>query len=491
MDIGDVERFGTDPDPGRTTTGIAGDLQPLAEDTALNSDLMQEKLTNDQHLLQRSGNSHGSAAAHNLPSQRLPPEGAPVPTSGPSGPETLMWTFRTLSVASATPHQQGEKNSTINPVILKIESIFESFCDVMLEDRQELTVPMKTTSRASNNQTLDAETGAIRSDPTIQAIDVCFPGKSVGEAWRFTVLVRILELIHEALMHNVTTTKRDIYYKDPSLFGDQRVVDRCVDDIACTFDVQRSSLNVVAAAKGLMVGCFKFGGKDGTVIHGSLAEEGMLVPNVQEIQWIRLIDVKWILVIEKEATFRTLAVNGFYKTSAAGNGILLTGKGYPDILTRAFLRRLSTITLQSNQVRTPIFALLDFDPYGVAILSTYKHGSINLAHENAHINVPSIRWLGLKSADLCAGDSAQDEQCLLGLTAKDRRLAVKMLGRPIFAEDGPGKEWRRELQVMLMLNMKAEIQLLSGREGGLENWLEKKLLTELGPGPIKSDIVAG
>ncbi len=157
------------------------------------------------------------------------------------------------------------------------------------------------------------------------------------------------------------------------------------------------------------------------------------------------------------------------------------GKGYPDILTRAFLRRLSTITLHSNQIRPPIFALLDFDPYGIAILSTYKHGSIQLAHENAHINVPSIRWLGLKSADLRSENSAEEEQGLLGLTARDRRLARKMLERPIFAVDGPGKEWRRELQVMLMLNMKAEIQLLSGREGGLEIWLDNKLLTELSP----------
>ena len=32
---------------------------------------------------------------------------------------------------------------------------------------------------------------------------------------------------------------------------------------------------------------------------------------------------------------------------------------------------------------------------------------------------------------------------------------------------------------MLMLNTKAEIQLMSGREGGLEKWLETKLLVEL------------
>ena len=38
---------------------------------------------------------------------------------------------------------------------------------------------------------------------------------------------------------------RDIYYKDPSLFRNQEVVDRYIDDLAYTFEVSRSSLNVV------------------------------------------------------------------------------------------------------------------------------------------------------------------------------------------------------------------------------------------------------
>ena len=63
----------------------------------------------------------------------------------------------------------------------------------------------------------------------------------------------------------------------------------------------------------------------------------------------------------------------------------------------------------------------------------------------------------------------------------DRGVAVKMLKRPTFAEDGPETVLRRELQAMLMLNTKAEIQLLSGREGGLEKWLEDKLFADIPP----------
>ncbi len=41
---------------------------------------------------------------------------------------------------------------------------------------------------------------------------------------------------------------RNIYYKDPSLFKTQTVVDRCVDALAYTFDVPRAKLNVVSAS---------------------------------------------------------------------------------------------------------------------------------------------------------------------------------------------------------------------------------------------------
>lgn len=76
--------------------------------------------------------------------------------------------------------------------------------------------------------------------------------------------------MHEALISNVVVSKRlvaefsralvrlllcddaqlklfrNIYYKDPSLFKKQAVVDRYVDILAFTFGVQRADLNVVS-----------------------------------------------------------------------------------------------------------------------------------------------------------------------------------------------------------------------------------------------------
>ena len=98
-----------------------------------------------------------------------------------------------------------------------------------------------------------------------------------------------------------------------------------------------------------------------------------------------------------------------------------------------------------------------------------------LAHENANLAVPSVQWLGIRSCDVL--QERVNKVGLLKLTKRDRRLAMKMLEKDIFKKHHwhGEAEWRRELQVMLMLNLKAEIQVLSPDEAGLEAWLDGKL----------------
>ena len=123
---------------------------------------------------------------------------------------------------------------------------------------------------------------------------------------------------------------------------------------------------------------------------------------------------------------------------------------------------------------------MDFDPDGIAIISTYKHGSLTLSHENANLNVPSVRWLGLRSCELLDSTTGEMNEGLLQLTVRDRKKAMKMLERPLLHEEREEKEWRRELQVMLMLGVKAEMEVLADRAGGICGWVEEKLLEEIG-----------
>ncbi|MCJ1437617.1 hypothetical protein MMC27_007004 [Xylographa pallens] len=271
---------------------------------------------------------------------------------------------------------------------------------------------------------------------------------------------------------------RAIFYQDPELFSKQSVVDRLIDDVAFMFEVQRSDLNVIAGAKGLVAGAFSVIHSDGSIMDMSVMLEGTLVPNLHDSDRLDISNITWILVIEKEATFCSLASTMFCRDSGIGDGIIITGKGSPDILSRKFLRRLSE-SHNANSILPPIFCLADFDPYGLQIVSTYKYGSKALAHENAGLVVPTLRWLGLKSKDLPTDETSADESGLLPLTGRDRKMVVQMLRRPAFsAEFEP--EWRRELQAMLMLDMKAEIQLLDRREEGLVTWLKAAIKEGLG-----------
>lgn len=120
---------------------------------------------------------------------------------------------------------------------------------------------------------------------------------------------------------------------------------------------------------------------------------------------------------------------------------------------------------------------MDFDPDGLAILSTYKHGSFALAHENGNLRVPSISWLGMQSKhimQLAMGDDVHGSQGLLVMSVRDRGKARKMLRHEVFAEEVES-EWRRELQTMLMLNVKAELQLLDAVPEGMKRMLETEL----------------
>lgn len=161
------------------------------------------------------------------------------------------------------------------------------------------------------------------------------------------------------------------------------------------------------------------------------------------------------------------------------NDLQIQGKGYPDLCTREFLRRLSDVASSSNQRPPHFYALVDGDPDGIAIMSTYKHGSLAHLHDNARLAVPALQWLGLRVSDAVMRPEVATDVGLLGLTARDRRKIVTMLrNNPVYANDGPENEWRVELQRMLMLNVKAEIEVLYEHDGGLEAWIDRKMFRQ-------------
>jgi len=72
------------------------------------------------------------------------------------------------------------------------------------------------------------------------------------------------------------------------------------------------------------------------------------------------------------------------------------------------------------------------------------------------------------------------EETLTPLSAIDRGRIRASLVRQSGEAENIQRECPTELQKMLLLNVKAEIQLLDDTRGGLVRWLEQRIGNELG-----------
>ncbi|XP_038685573.1 meiotic recombination protein SPO11-1 isoform X2 [Tripterygium wilfordii] len=267
-------------------------------------------------------------------------------------------------------------------------------------------------------------------------------------ARRIDFLLRVLLIVQKLLQENRHGSKRDIYYMHPSVFKEQSAVDRAVNDICILMQCSRHNLNVVSVGKGLVMGWLRFfedGRKYNCINCPSTAHP---VPvYVKEVTDI-VSTAQYILVVEKESVFQRLANDRFCHMNRC---IVVTGRGYPDIPTRRFLRVLT------DTLRLPIYCLVDCDPYGFDILTTYRFGSMQLAYDAESLRIPEVRWLGPFPSD--SEKYCIPQHCLLPLTIEDKRKIEAMLSRCYLHREVP--QWRLELELMFHRGVKYEIEALS------------------------------
>jgi DNA topoisomerase VI subunit A len=84
---------------------------------------------------------------------------------------------------------------------------------------------------------------------------------------------------------------------------------------------------------------------------------------------------KHVLVIEKEAVFRSLADAAIWSQLPV---ILVTASGMPDLASRAFLRHLA----DALPDQLTFMGLVDWNPSGCHILMTYKFGNPKRSSES-------------------------------------------------------------------------------------------------------------
>ncbi|MQM05703.1 hypothetical protein Taro_038519 [Colocasia esculenta] len=262
-----------------------------------------------------------------------------------------------------------------------------------------------------------------------------------------TITVRLLALIHQLCIKNIHVTKRDLFYTDVKLFQDQGQSDAVLDDISCMLGCTRSSLNVVASEKGVVVGRLVFTEGGDRIDCTKMGVGGKAIPpNIDHVGNMES-DALFILLVEKDAAYMRLAEDRFYNRFPC---IIVTAKGQPDVATRLFLKKMKT------ELKLPVLALVDSDPYGLKILSVYMCGSKNMSYDSSNLTTPDIKWLGIRPSDL---DKYKiPEQCRLPMTEQDVKT-----GKDLLEEDFVKKNegWVRELELMIKTKQKAEIQALS------------------------------
>uniref|UniRef100_A0A3B4XGC9 DNA topoisomerase (ATP-hydrolyzing) n=1 Tax=Seriola lalandi dorsalis TaxID=1841481 RepID=A0A3B4XGC9_SERLL len=265
---------------------------------------------------------------------------------------------------------------------------------------------------------------------------------------KFAQILKILSVIYRLVQRNSYATKRDIYYNNTQLFGSQTAVDSIVDDISCMLKVPRRSLHVLATSKGFIAGDLRYIEEDGTRIDCHSSSAAVAVSsNIGGIKNI-VSSAKFVLIVEKDATFQRLLDDDF--CTKLSPCIIITGKGMPDVNSRLMVRKLW------DTLHIPIFALVDADPHGIEIMCIYKYGSVAMSFEAHSLTVPSVMWLGLLPSDLQRLRVPED--ALIPLTKRDESKLGSLLKRPYLTSQ---PDWQKEMELMQQTRVKAEIQSLA------------------------------
>eukprot|EP00760_Papus_ankaliazontas_P024418 PhM_4_TR2295/c0_g1_i1/m.70124/K10878/SPO11; meiotic recombination protein SPO11 len=270
-------------------------------------------------------------------------------------------------------------------------------------------------------------------------------------------------IIHELHAQAATCTLRDVYYRvSPHVAVSQNHTNAIVGKLAAELEVPRAALRIFASSRGYIAGRVTVRGIScacpcGVGVPGDLTS-GEVVPDPT---------ARYVIIIEKDCVFQAISRSLLWQRLPC---ILLTGCGFPDVATRVAARCLEDEGLKC-------FGLVDYNPAGVRILTTYRGNTARSsratsAREVVNVAVRSLTWLGVHARDVKDGGART-----VPLTTRDRQLKEGLL-----SDETVPQEWRDEVRNM---TFKAEIQALydttqpsasSPTSCVLANYIEKQVL---------------
>ncbi|RDE14070.1 MAG: hypothetical protein C4K48_07065 [Candidatus Thorarchaeota archaeon] len=338
-----------------------------------------------------------------------------------------------------------------------VEAALDVLNETMMTGRPAFEIP----SRSGDNIVWDE----VRDLLLLGMRTISRPYHSLASVVDATRTARVMEIVFNLLKANLHATKREIYYSDVNLFRDQKYSDKIIEDVASMLQTTRDSVHIVASARGSAMGRVTIRDGGDVIDLTKMGTGGWAVtPFLDQLEIIES-DAEFILLSEKDAAVMRLAEAKYWNRQPC---IVITGKGSGDIATRAFLKMLV------KELEIPAFSLVDSDPYGHYIYSVFLRGSKRLSYESPFIATPELKLLGVLSRDL--DEYKIPKSVRIPMQPADVKRVKDMLKEPFVQRNKP---WVEDLQLMLRIKEKAEIQAFASHsfEYLTDEYLPRKLDT--------------
>ena len=295
---------------------------------------------------------------------------------------------------------------------------------------------------------------------------------NVAMAKKFMQTFLVADACKELIESGKTTSIRDLYYITKHTLGDtknntfeeQDESDPIIEDLEVTVNSLREELHLFASNKGAMAGELTLVDAGDTIDLRKVGSGGWSVPSIVESNVVQFkkCDAQYVMLVEKDAVWRRLNEDKFWRKNKC---IIVHGGGQPPRGVRRLVRRMN------EELKLPVYVMVDNDPWGFYIYSVIKQGSINLAYESLRMAVPQARFIGLSSFD--RDRFSLPNNVTIKLDDTDVNRAKQMLSYKWF--DKP--QWKREIEHMLKSGVKLEIEALSSKGISFitEEYLPKKL----------------
>lgn len=349
--------------------------------------------------------------------------------------------------AKSTATKSGRSGGSKSKAAEKIRGLAETVAKFADKKKDpSIDIPMRTLSNANFNKSRGIiEMGDKSANRNFF---------DLGKARSFMQTLLIASGCKKLIDEDKTVSIRGLYYlskhtikgTSEKTFNDQAESDPIIEDLEVALESLREELHVFASSRGTIAGNLTIVSKGDEIDLRRMGTGGWQIPGIVEpdVLQFKKCEAKFILHVEKDTVWQRFSEDKFAQKN---NCIITHGNGQPPRGVRRLLSRMH------NELKLPIYCLLDNDPWGYYIYSVIKQGSINLAFESQRMAVPAARFLGVRSRDYEEFGLSDDVK--IAIDNNDIKRAKQIMNYPWFKGK---REWEKEIDLMLKHGFKMEVE---------------------------------